>query len=50
MAGKRVVIGDTEVEIPDFGMKTIIYPILLLLLVWIFFAGPFYVVDPEQNG
>lgn len=50
MAGKRVVIGDTEVEIPDFGMKTLIYPVLLLLLVWILFAGPFYVVDPEQNG
>ena len=50
MAGKRIVIGDNEVEIPDFGMKTFIYPVLLLLLVWIFFAGPFYVVDPEQNG
>ncbi len=50
MAGKRIVIGDSEVEIPDFGMKTFIYPVLLLLLVWIIFAGPFYVVDPEQNG
>ena len=50
MAAKRVVIGDSEVEIPDFGMKTFIYPALLLILVWIFFAGPFYVVDPEENG
>jgi len=50
MAGKRIVIGDSEVEIPDFGMKTFIYPVILLILVWIFFAGPFYVVDPEQNG
>jgi modulator of FtsH protease HflK len=50
MAGKRIVIGDSEVEIPDFGMKTFIYPVILIILVWIFFAGPFYVVDPEQNG
>jgi len=50
MAAKRVVIGDSEVEIPEFGMKTFIYPVLLLLLVWVIFAGPFYVVDPEQNG
>ncbi len=50
MAGKRIVIGDSEIEIPDFGMKTFIYPVILLILVWIFFAGPFYVVDPEQNG
>ena len=50
MAAKRIVIGDSEVEIPDFGMKTFIYPVILIILVWIFFAGPFYVVDPEQNG
>ncbi len=50
MAGKRIVIGDTEIEIPEIGIKTFIYPVLLLLLVWIFFAGPFYVVDPEENG
>ena len=50
MAGKRVIIGDTEIEIPALGMKALIYPLILLLLVWILFAGPFYVVDPEQNG
>ena len=50
MAAKRIIIGDSEVEIPDFGVKAIIYPVLLLLLVWIIFAGPFYVVNPEENG
>ncbi len=50
MAGKRIVIGDSEIEIPDLGMKAFIYPVLLLILVWIFFAGPFYVVAPEENG
>jgi len=50
MAGKRIVIGDSEIEIPDLGKKAFIYPVLLLVLVWIFFAGPFYVVAPEENG
>ena len=50
MAAKRIVIGDTEVEIPEIGIKAFIYPVLLLILVWVFFAGPFYVVDPEENG
>jgi len=50
MAAKRIIIGDSEVEIPDLGIKAFIYPVLLLLLVWIIFAGPFYVVDPEENG
>lgn len=50
MAAKRIVVGDSEVEIPDLGMKAFIYPLILLILVWVIFAGPFYVVDPEQNG
>ncbi len=50
MAARRIVIGDSEVEIPDIGIKTFIYPVLLLIVVWIFFAGPFYVVAPEENG
>ncbi len=41
MAGKRIVIGDTEIEIPDIGKKAFIYPVLLLILVWIFLPGPF---------
>ncbi|MCK5795297.1 MAG: FtsH protease activity modulator HflK [Anaerolineales bacterium] len=50
MAAKRIVIGDSEIEIPDIGIKAFIYPVLLLIVVWIVFAGPFYVVDPEENG
>ncbi|MCF7808455.1 MAG: FtsH protease activity modulator HflK [Candidatus Marinimicrobia bacterium] len=50
MAAKRIIIGDSEVQIPDLGMKAFIYPLILLVLVWVIFAGPFYVVDPEQNG
>ncbi len=50
MAGKRIIIGDSEVEIPEIGIKAFIYPLLLLLVVWIVFAGPFYVVAPEENG
>ncbi|MEA3287593.1 MAG: FtsH protease activity modulator HflK [Candidatus Marinimicrobia bacterium] len=50
MAAKRIVIGDTEVEIPDIGIKAFIYPVLLLIVVWIVFAGPFYIVAPEENG
>ena len=50
MAAKRIVVGDSEVEIPDLGLKAFVYPLILLILVWVIFAGPFYVVDPEQNG
>jgi len=50
MAAKRIIIGDNEVEIPTLGLKSFIFPVILLLLIWLFFAGPFYVVDPEQNG
>jgi len=50
MAGKRIIIGDSEVVIPEIGMKAFLYPLLLLILVWIIFAGPVYVVDPEENG
>jgi membrane protease subunit HflK len=50
MAAKRIVIGDSEVEIPDIGIKAFIYPVLLLIVVWVVFAGPFYVVEPEENG
>jgi len=50
MANRKIVIGDNEVEIPSFGLRAFLYPLILLILVWIFFAGPFYVVEPEENG
>jgi len=50
MAKRRITIGENEIEIPALGMRAILYPFILLILIWIFFAGPFYVVEPEENG
>lgn len=50
MAKRRIQIGDQEVEIPNLGARAIFFPLILLILVWIIFAGPLYVVQPEENG
>lgn len=50
MAVRRVIIGDQEIEIPHFSIKGILIPVVLLLLIWFIFGGPFYTVGPEQNG
>ena len=50
MANRKIVIGDSEIEIPQLGIRAFLYPLILLVLVWVFFAGPFYVVAPEENG
>lgn len=50
MAVRRVIIGDREIEIPHFSIKGILIPVILFLLIWFIFGGPFYTVGPEQNG
>ncbi|MCF7903179.1 MAG: FtsH protease activity modulator HflK [Candidatus Marinimicrobia bacterium] len=50
MAVRRVIIGDREIEIPHFSIRGILIPVVLFLLIWFIFGGPFYTVGPEQNG
>ena len=46
MAARKIIIGDQEVEIPDFNFKII--PVLLVILVLWLFTG-IYSVGPEEH-
>ena len=47
MATRRIIIGDQEVEIPDFNFK--ITPVLIgILVVWLLTG--IYVVGPDEVG
>ena len=50
MAVRRIIIGDREIEIPQFSLRGVLLPIALILFIWFIFGGPFYTVGPEQNG
>ena len=47
MAARKIIIGDQEVEIPDFNFK--IVPVLLVILVLWLFTG-IYSVGPDEVG
>ena len=47
MAAKRVVIGDQEIQIPDFNFKFI--PVLTLVLIAWLLTGVF-MVNPDEVG
>ena len=47
MATRKIIIGDQEVEIPDFNFK--IVPVLLVILVLWLFTG-IYSVGPDEVG
>ena len=47
MATRKIIIGDQEVEIPDFNFKII--PVLLVILVLWLFTG-IYSVGPDEVG
>ena len=47
MAARKIIIGDQEVEIPDFNFKII--PVLLVILVLWLFTG-IYSVGPDEVG
>ena len=47
MAARKIIIGDKEVEIPDFNFKII--PVLLVILVLWLFTG-IYSVGPDEVG
>ena len=50
MAVRRVIIGDREIEIPQFSVRGVLLPVIIVLLIWFFFGGPFYTVGPGNNG
>ena len=47
MAARKIIVGDQEVEIPDFNFK--IVPVLLVILVLWLFTG-IYSVGPDEVG
>jgi modulator of FtsH protease HflK len=47
---KKININNQEIEIPQLNFKAMLIPVFLLLILWIVFAGPFYIVGPEENG
>ena len=47
MAVRKIIIGDQEVEIPDFNFK--IVPVLFVILVLWLFTGV-YSVGPDEVG
>ena len=47
MAAKRVIIGDQEIQIPDFNFKFI--PVLTLVLIAWLLTGVF-MVNPDEVG
>ena len=47
MAARRVIIGDQEVEIPDFNFK--IAPVILILVILWLLTG-IYSVGPDEVG
>ena len=48
MAARRIMVGDQEVEIPDFNFK--IVPILLILFTIWFLYVTVYSVGPDEVG
>ena len=49
MQKKRIIIGDSEVEVPDFSPKLILYGIIALIVVVIALSS-FYTIDPAATG
>ena len=48
MAARRIMVGDQEVEIPDFNFKVV--PILLVLFAIWFLYVTVYSVGPDEVG
>jgi len=47
MKKKKILIGDSEVEVPDISPQWIIYAVVALALIWVAFSS-FYTVDANE--
>lgn len=49
MKKKRIIIGDSEVEVPDLSPRWILYGVAALIVIVIVFSS-FYTIDPAATG